>query len=54
MTIYGLLNSFNPLFFLEVVSTQQAEVIVWVNVVQGEDEIDQGPPAAESMSEDSV
>lgn len=54
MTIYGLLNSFNPFFFLEVVSTQQAEVVVWVNVVQGEDEINQGLPTVESMSEDSV
>lgn len=54
MTIYSLLYSFNPFFFLEVVSTQQAEVIVWVNMVQGEDEIYQGLPAVESMSGDSV
>lgn len=35
MTIYGLLNSFDPFFFFEVVSTQQAEIVVWVNMIQG-------------------
>lgn len=54
MTIYGLFYSFNTFFFLEVMSTQQAEVVVWVNVVQGEDKIYQGLPAVESMSGDSV
>ena len=49
MSIYGLLHSLNPFLFFEVVSTQQAEVIIWVDVVQGEDEIYQSPPAVESM-----
>lgn len=49
MTVYSLLYSLNSFFFFEVVSAQQAEVIIWVDVVQGEDEIDQSPPAVESM-----
>ena len=45
MTIYGLLHSFNPIFFLEVVSAEQTEVVVWVDMIQGEDEVYQSPPA---------
>ena len=54
MTIYGLLHCFNPFFFFEMVSAQQAEVIVWVDVVQSENEVYQGLPAVESMSGYSV
>lgn len=45
MTIYSLLHSFNPILFLEVVRSEQAEVVVWVNVIQCEDKVYQCPPA---------
>lgn len=49
VTINGFLYSFDSTFLLEVVCTQQAEVIVWVDVVQSEDQVYEGLPTAWSM-----
>ena len=46
VSINGFLYSFDSTLLLEVVRPQQAEVIVWVYVVQGEDQVYEGLPTA--------
>ena len=50
MPIHGFFTGAHPAFLLEVMSAQKAEVIVWVDVVQRQDEVDQGLPTVMSMS----
>ena len=40
MTVNGLFNCLNSSLFAKVVSTQQAKVIVRVDVIEGEYEVD--------------
>ena len=54
MPIYGFLYSFNSALLLEMVSAQQAEIIVWVNMVQCEDQVDQSLPTVQATVRDSV
>jgi len=42
--INGFLYSFNSALLLEMVSAQQAEIIVWVNMIQCKDQVYQSLP----------
>ncbi len=53
MTVNGLFYGLNSTLLLEMVSTQQAEVIIWVDMIQRKDQVDQGLPAVQSMLKSS-
>lgn len=46
VAVYSLLCACQPIFFAEVVRPQLGEVVVWVDVIQRQDEVDECLAAA--------
>lgn len=49
MAVNGFFSTWKTLFFAKMMCTQKREVVVWINVIERQDQVDEGLATAKAM-----